>query len=226
MKRFLHYLDAYPSLETRVSWRANELCLKGGDLTDVMIFLQPLKMKDRETYDHSLRVGLLASAMGAFMHLDAKALLFAGLLHDVGKAQTKLATLQKTSGWTDTDTKEVERHVIDGHRMLRDRFDFSAEVILWHHRFQPKSYPRSSNQPLHDYSTGTKVMIPLFGRILSLCDCYDALHRVNEKYGVAQLSGAQIKTILISGNEDQRHLIDEAYVTGIFTTVLIDREEP
>jgi response regulator RpfG family c-di-GMP phosphodiesterase len=155
------------------------------------------------------------------MHLDAKALLYAGLLHDVGKLQTKLSTLQKTEGWLPADTEEIKNHVVDGYRVLRDCFDFTAEIILWHHRFQPGRYPESLPQPLHDYSEGTRVMIPLFGRLLSLADVFDALHRVNDKHGLEPLTGEDIKAKMLACNPDQRVLIEEAYEAGIFTTVIV-----
>ena len=154
------------------------------------------------------------------MHLDEKAALYAGLLHDLGKAQTNPATLKKTSGWTEEDAQEIRSHVMDGYRMIRGHFDFSAEVILWHHRFQPNSYPGETPIPLHDYSQGTKVMIPLFGRILALADHFDALHRVNSKFVKdEQPVGDMIKKQMFGHNPDQRVLIEELYKAGILTTL-------
>jgi HD-GYP domain-containing protein (c-di-GMP phosphodiesterase class II) len=151
------------------------------------------------------------------MHLDPKALLYAGLLHDIGKSLTDLKILQKTEGWTPHDAEEMKRHVADGCRILGGRFDFSREVIKLHHRFQREGYPKQLPKPLHEYSEGTKTMIALFGRLLALADCYDAMHRINDKLGQAPLTGQYIKEKMLEYNIDQRLLIEELYQAGIFT---------
>src|SRR3989338_4018812 len=127
--------------------------------------LAALKQKSEFTYAHSLRVGLLARKIGRFMHLDEKALFFAGIFHDLGKSLTPLTTLHKKSGWTSEDTKIMESHVTDSYRLLRDKFDFSAEIVLWHHRFQKNIYPTELPPSLHRYSEGTKVLIQEYGRV-------------------------------------------------------------
>jgi putative nucleotidyltransferase with HDIG domain len=220
---FLHYLRPLPDLEARAFQRAAVyLKIPDDQYEAIKAFLQPLKVKDRDTYDHCLRVGLLASQLTEFMHPDPKVGFYAGTLHDVGKAMTRLSTLQKTTGWTPADTEEIKGHIVDGYRLLRDRFDFTAEVILWHHRFQPNKYPDAIPEPLHPYCEGTRIMIPLFGRLLSLCDVFDAMHRVNDKFEGVPLTGEKIKELLLKGNPDQRCLIEEAYKAGIFTTEILE----
>ncbi|OGZ66803.1 MAG: hypothetical protein A3C58_00920 [Candidatus Staskawiczbacteria bacterium RIFCSPHIGHO2_02_FULL_34_10] len=186
---FLNYLEADPSLRFRAEMAFAHSGCTIDNVWQVFGFLQPLKAKDLPTYEHSLRVDLLASQIAKFVHLDPKALLYAGLLHDVGKAQTRLATLQKTDGWTEADTEEIMNHVMDGYRLIRDKFDFSTEIILWHHRFQPRGYPKEMSTLLHKYCEGTKVMIPWYGRMLCLADTFDAFHRVNDKHGDMPITG-------------------------------------
>jgi putative nucleotidyltransferase with HDIG domain len=181
-----------------------------------MTFLLPLKLKDSQTYEHCLRVGILSRMIGQSMHLDEKALLYAGLLHDLGKILTDLKTLQKTEGWTDRDTEEVKSHVVDGYRMLRGRFDFTAEVILWHHRFQAAGYPKALPRPLHEYRQGTKLLHLIYGRIVAIADQFDALHRINDKSGVKRaLSEEEIRQAMFEHNPDMRVLITELYNSGI-----------
>jgi len=219
LANFLHYL--YHDLEALTKSRSEQLSIGPKDYEAILAFLQPLKVKDQATYEHSLRVGWLASNLVEFMHLDPKVGFYSGLLHDVGKAMTRLPTLQKTDGWTPADAEEIKSHIIDGYRLLRDHFDFTAEVILWHHRFQPNRYPETFPEPLHEYSEGTRVMIPLFGRLLSLCDVFDALHRVNSRCDGVPLTGEKIKSLMLSHHSDQRVLIEEAYKRNIFTTTII-----
>lgn len=221
MARFLHYLEPDVSLETRLVEVASKLKIAVTAKGQIMSFLQPLKEKDQATYEHSIRVGLLAPQIGEFIHLNPKPLFYAGLLHDIGKAQTRLAVLQKTEGWTEADTQEMRGHVMDGYRLVRDKYDFSAEIILWHHRFQPQGYPIERPPPLHEYSEATKIMIPWYGRILSLADTFDALHRVNEKHGPGDLTGEQIKEKMLLFHQDQKILVEGLFDANIFTTKII-----
>ena len=224
MTTFLKYLPPDTNIESEVHRMAGLIGVPSDRMMDVTTFLGPLKVKDMATYEHCLRVGLVGSALSAFIHLDPKVLFYSGNLHDVGKAQTRLSTLQKSDGWTAEDTKEIEPHVMDGYRMVRDKFDFTAEVILWHHRFQPNVYPKEIPPLLHDYSAGSRVMIPFYGRLLSLVDVYDALHRVNGKHGAERMDGEAMKRKMLEWNPDQRKLIMEAYEANIFTTRLFEEE--
>ena len=220
MSTFIEYMDPTISLEERLQTTFKGLQIEPEKQNEIMSFLSILKLKDLATWRHSVRVALVASGIAAFMHLSKKTLFYAGTLHDLGKAQTDPKTLKKTSGWTSEDTEEVRKHVMDGYRLIRGQFDFSAEVILWHHRFQPNSYPAENPLLLHEYSQGTKIMIPLFGRLLALSDQYDALHRLNERFSAEKDEevGFWIRKQMLEQNPDQAGLISELYEADIFTT--------
>src|SRR3989344_2221732 len=131
-------------LEFQVNAVFETLRIKQEDRVAIWAFLAPLKHKSPVTnihYLHSLRVALLARKIASFMHLDQKALFYAGLMHDLGKCMVCLDTLGKTEGWTEADSREMENHVLDGYKMINDRFKFSAGVIAWHHKFQKNGYP-------------------------------------------------------------------------------------
>ena len=183
-------------------------------------FLGPIQVKEgpeTPTYAHSLRVGLTASAIAEFMGFDGRALLFAGLMHDIGKALTLLSTLGKTKGWTAEDSKEMECHVGDSYRMVRGKFDFSAQVLIWHHQFQQNAYPKELPPPLHAYSKGTEVTIAMYGRLLALADTYDALHRVNFQDGkVTARTDEEIRTLMRDRNPDQAALVGKLYEAKVF----------
>lgn len=183
-------------------------------------FLGPLKVKEGDrapTYEHSLRVGLTAAAIGTFMGVDARALLFAGLMHDIGKALVLMSVLGKTQNWTDADSKEMECHVTDSYRLLRGKFDFSAQVLVWHHQFQDNYYPKEIPPPLHPHSKGTAVTIAMYGRLLALADSYDALHRVNFQDGeVRARTDEEIRKLMTDRNPDQRALVENLYEAGVF----------
>ena len=206
-------------LELQFFEACKELKVKQIDQDTITAFLAPLKHKSITThyhYLHSLRVGLLAKRIARFMHLDEMALFMAGVMHDCGKCSVALETLGKTQGWTEADSKEMEGHVTEGYKLLRGRFDFSADIVLWHHKFQKNGYPKTLPTPLHEYSEGTKTLIQEYGRVLALADVYDALHRVNDKFGeVKQLSDEEIRDKMFEFSPDRKKLIEELYNVDI-----------
>jgi len=218
MNNFVHYMDPSVTLEERLKLAFDELHLSDEQRESIMAFLNLLKLKDLETYNHSIRVALVARNIARFMHLDEKALFYPGLLHDMGKLLTSLKTLRKTKEWTNDDAQEMKKHVLEGYCLIRGFFDFTAEVIKWHHRFQIHGYPENVPDLLHHYSEGTKTMILMYGRLLSLADSYDAMHRINQASGGRPLSGQEIKERMLKLNPDQKILIEGLYNADIFTT--------
>jgi len=215
-------LNATRGIEQQFRDACDELEIQEEDRIAIESFLAPLRDKSSVTnfhYLHSLRVGLLARQIGKFTHHEERPLFFAGVLHDLGKCQVALEVLGKTEGWTEADTRAIMRHVSDGYRLLRGRFDFSAEIILWHHRFQLDGYPKKLPPLLHKYSEASKLLIVEYGRIIALADVYDALHRVNDKFGAKkELSGEEIREKMLEFNPDRTKLISALYEAGIFTT--------
>lgn len=185
----------------------------------VMTFLLPLKDNNSITrfhYAHCLRVGLLAAEIGRRVCLPQKPLLLAGTLHDVGKAEVSSEVLGKTTGWTDADMHHVQRHVTFGWRRLRGSFDFTADIIVQHHRFQENGYPKHLPHKLGKYSEVTKLLILDCARIVALADVYDALHRVDSKFGEARpLRQEEIKEKMFELNSDKEELIIALYKEGI-----------
>lgn len=201
--------EAFKDLKIAEDWQAS-----------LLAFLAPLKEKGevgQYHYLHSIRVALTAKAIGEFMGVDSKALFYAGLLHDVGKALTNPKTLGQTSCWTAEDAKEIQGHVIDGFRLLRGRFDFSASILLWHHEFQRNAYPLELPKPLHPFSKGTEVTIAIYGRLLAIADTYDAMHRVNSETGGMRLTDPEIKVNMLKSHPDQKVLIENLYKAGVLT---------
>lgn len=229
MNQFVNYRKDPMPLNMVTAQTMGELRVKYEDRVATEAFLAPLKHKSPVHYFHylhSLRVALLGVDVAKFMHLDPKVLFYAGLLHDIGKALVPVDTLGKTQGWSAHDTEAMKPHVIRGYEMIRNRFDYTAEVVLWHHRFQLNGYPAKVPPPLHNYCLGNRVVIPYYGRILSLCDQFDAFHRVNDKQGVVKVpTGEEIHALMLRANPDQKVLLLELYAAGVFTTY-IESETP
>ncbi len=191
-------------------------------------YLRILKIKDQATYEHSIRVGLLGVKIARHMHLDPKALLFAGTLHDIGKILIMPETLKKTAGFNEQDMELMRKHPEYTYNLLRGIHEFSAEVALRHHRFQENGYPKRLPKSKIPFSANTQIMIDFFARILSLADFYDAItSRVNDKFGARRkLTNNEVKSIMLMKNTDQRYLIEDLYVNGIFGEQEETKEKP
>lgn len=219
MKKFVPYLDPRITLEAHLERSFRELGTLREQRRNAEAWLVLLRAKDVETYEHSIRVALLSRRIARFVHLEERPAFCAGLLHDVGKAQVRRELLAKTAGWTVEEAEEIKAHVLDGYRLVHGLFAYSAEVILWHHRFRSQAYPIRLPRPPHNYSKGSRLLITFFGWFLSLADRFDALHRVNERSGQASaLSGEEIRAEMLRLYPDKRVLIKELYEAGIFTT--------
>lgn len=127
---------------------------------------------DDYTYSHSLYVGGIATLIGANMNLKKKqlvALATAGLLHDIGKLEIPLSIINKPEALTDVEYALMQEHPSLGVNRLSKNKLYQSSII-------------KGVESHHEFFNGTGYPhrligedIPLFGRILSLADVYDAL---------------------------------------------------
>jgi HD-GYP domain-containing protein (c-di-GMP phosphodiesterase class II) len=89
-------------------------------------------------------------------------------LHDIGKIQIDLSILNKKTMLSDKDWAEIRKHPVISYEVVK-QIDFlkdKAISILYHHeRIDGKGYPFGKKEE----------DIPLFARILSVADSYDAM---------------------------------------------------
>lgn len=122
---------------------------------------------------HSKRVSELCAMMGKAMGMSRKEidkLRLIGLVHDIGKLGIDEAILNKNGKLTDEEYQQIKKHPEIGFRILTTSPDTTeiAYFILSHHeRFDGLGYPN-----------GIKGNdIPLFSKILSVADSFDAMTR-------------------------------------------------
>ncbi len=137
----------------------------------VHAFVAQLANKDTITRDHVVRVGLLATKLGLRAGMSAKrlpALATAAVLHDVGKLDIDQTVLAKPGRLSADEYELMKAHVvlgaarIEGSPVLAPALPF---VLVHHERPDGLGYPAGLKAP----------DIPLEGRIISVCDAFDAI---------------------------------------------------
>ncbi len=185
----------------------------------IMRYLSILRARSEETYFHSIRVCLLAASIGDFLSdkgIKAKPLFWAGLLHDIGKALVDPDLFEKKDHFTEDDYKRMEPHVEYDFRLLREVHEWTAHIIVRHHRFGRRPYPKEI--PVSGIASGaSREIFDTYGRLLALADFYDALMtRDNEKFGNVFAKNEK-REIYFRENADQKDLILELEKAGILT---------
>lgn len=130
-----------------------------------------LEARDPYTHSHTGRIRDMAMALALALRVPREvrdAVHFGALLHDVGKIGIPDTILSKPGPLNDSEWQIMRRHPEIGVYMLRN-LDFlkpALDVVLYHHeRWDGAGYPK-----------GLKgEEIPVCARIVSVCDCFDAM---------------------------------------------------
>lgn len=158
--------------------------------------------KDSYTFEHSCHVSsdavLLATAIGLNSN-EIRTVKEAGLLHDIGKIGIPESILKKQGKLTQEEYEIMKTHVTNSIEMIHHlpNMDYVIPAVLAHHeRYDGKGYPRGLE------GEG----IPLLGRILAVCDSYDAItskrsykEALSREYAIAELErnkGTQFDPVL------------------------------
>ena len=129
--------------------------------------------RDADTGDHVLRAGyasfLLAKSAG-FSEQDAETLMYASPLHDLGKIGIPDSILLKPGKLTDTEHQAMKKHTRIGASILKHSqsgvMKMARIVALSHHeKWDGSGFP--------DGLSGEDI--PIEGRIVAICDVFDAL---------------------------------------------------
>lgn len=133
-----------------------------------------LDARDDSTAGHSARVAAIASGIAHEMGLgdaDARAVYYAGLLHDYGKIGVRDDVLLKPEKLTPEEYEHVKEHPLHTFRLLskmrfpEDLADVPLVAASHHERWDGTGYPRGFRGE----------QIPLGSRIVAVADTYDAI---------------------------------------------------
>jgi HD-GYP domain-containing protein (c-di-GMP phosphodiesterase class II) len=140
--------------------------------TDVIrALVNAVEARDPYTCGHSERVACFARCLAAnigFASVECERIYLTGLLHDVGKIAIPDGVLQNPNPLSDEERAIIETHTESGWRILQELEALQSVLpgVLYHHEhWNGEGYP--------DQLAGQNI--PIDGRILAVCDAFDAM---------------------------------------------------
>jgi HD-GYP domain-containing protein (c-di-GMP phosphodiesterase class II) len=144
---------------------------------EIMITLsEVVEFRSKETALHVARVGEYSRTLCLAAGIDSDTSQMIGdaaPMHDIGKISVPDEILNKAGGLTDSEMKLMQNHTLTGYKLLnkseRPLIKMGALIALEHHEhWNGGGYPQ-----------GKKAKeISLAGRVVGICDVYDALAAV------------------------------------------------
>ncbi|MCK4258267.1 MAG: HD-GYP domain-containing protein [Halanaerobiales bacterium] len=123
-------------------------------------------------YSHTLNVALLAMLIGKWMKIPEKKitkLVYAGILHDIGKLMIDPKILNKPGQLDSEEFEEIKKHSTYGFKMVQELKFLSNDIksgILFHHeRNDGSGYPQGLQGD----------QIPKIAKIIAIADIFDAM---------------------------------------------------
>ncbi|MGL4772090.1 MAG: sensor domain-containing diguanylate cyclase/phosphohydrolase [Clostridium sp.] len=130
-----------------------------------------LEVNSEETKEHNQRVAITAQCIGVLLNLNIAQLdelKLAAELHDIGMIGVNKNIISKPGMLTDEEFEEMKTHTEKGYRIIKasSQLEGIAEIVLYHHeRWDGTGYPMRLKGEA----------IPLYSRIISICDAYDGM---------------------------------------------------
>lgn len=150
----------------------NGLFTQYAESNDVLGKIRSLDIEDLYIYRHAINVSILAMCIGRWLRFTKPEIIdlgVAGYLHDIGKCNIPGNILNKPDRLTEEEYEVMKTHSKHSHELTKTipHVSFKAsEGILFHHeRLDGSGYPAKAR--------GSEI--PLYGRILAVCDVFDAI---------------------------------------------------
>ena len=135
--------------------------------------LLDIRNYDEYTTSHCCNVAMLSMGVADQLGLsdaDSRAIGSAALLHDIGKTRISRELLTKPGALTPEERLEIQRHPVEGARILTDRglgHGLAATVAYEHHIW----FNGKGGYPVYNYARQTHFA----SRIVHVSDIYDAV---------------------------------------------------
>ena len=166
------YLESLVEERTRELESSNQK-LEQNYLTMIRQLGRAADYRDNETGLHVVRVGNYSKLLGlasGFLESRAELLMYASMMHDIGKIGIPDHILLKPAKLTNEEFEIIKGHAEIGAKIIGDHdaevMRMAREVSLSHHeKWNGKGYPNGLS--------GSDI--PLVGRIVAIADVFDAL---------------------------------------------------
>lgn len=142
------------------------------DNADALMCIINLRNKDEYLLEHSFSVSILITLFANFLGIDKKIiqeLTIGAFLHDIGKIKTPDEVLHKPGKLTPAEFEIIKLHVHHSVDMIKSIVGIPQRSLkiasLHHEKLNGKGYPNGVSAE----------NISTYGRMLSICDIYDAL---------------------------------------------------
>jgi len=160
----------------------------------ILIILRQFISKDKYTQNHSYRVSVYAARIAAYVGLDLERVedvRAAALLHDIGKLDISRDILYKAARLSESEYKEMQKHVEMGVDMLKTvggSLRTILPIILSHHdKFDGSGYHPTEGEH-----------IPIEARIIAVADVYDSL--TSDRPYRKAMSTHEARDIIVKGS--------------------------
>ncbi|MDH4228862.1 MAG: HD-GYP domain-containing protein [Nitrospirota bacterium] len=140
-----------------------------------LLGLTNLRCYDEYTYHHSVNVCVLSLSVGRRLGLPRPMLAnlgIASLFHDLGKSRVPVEVLNKAGEFDEAEWDMIRRHPVYGVKtivQLKGADELASRVVTGsfehHMNFDHSGYPKLPRPRT----------LSLYGRVISMCDCYDAM---------------------------------------------------
>lgn len=174
------------------------------EIGDVNKCLCDVKTHDNYTFLHSINTGIMSVFFGmnlGFKKWVTRELGIAGMLHDVGKLRVPSYIINKDGKLTDEEFELIKKHPLYGSEILKKSMKIPSraiEAVEQHHeKINGQGYPYGlqGNQ------------ISRFGKIVGICDVYDAV--TSDRSYRRKFQPNQAYELILSGSGTQ---FDESMV--------------
>ncbi|PAB59821.1 HD-GYP domain-containing protein [Anaeromicrobium sediminis] len=162
-----------PQSMTHLKNVQNEIAKEFTDFRNTLVNIIGRDPNNEYLYSHSINVAILSYMLGKWLELEddeLNNLLYAALLHDIGKIKIDHTVLNKINKLTQKEYEYIQKHALIGYEVLKDipHLDRSVSmgVLMHHERMDGSGYPLKI--------TGNQIH--KFGRIIAITDAFSAMN--------------------------------------------------
>ena len=172
----------------------------------IVSFAEVVENKSEQTGLHVKRVAeyskVLSEALG-YSEEEAEKIKLASMMHDIGKLLVPSEILEKPAKLTDEEFAEIKKHPGYGVKLLKD---VDGDVLILAKRIAHEHHERFDGRGYPDGLGATNISME--GRIVAVCDVYDALTSRRSYKEAWDPEKAKEEIIKGSGTQFDKEVVD------------------